>query len=98
MGKLFRGLLHAELRSAAKKHYKLDMGLTLTGSAILSIFAITTFENASFGVLFAILAVWHRYVVLNVAKIHKFSEAEIVSAKGGASTTGIGADKSRDRH
>lgn len=60
-------LMAAELKSAAAKHYKLDLWLTFI---LASIFAVMSFTANNFGwagFLLAVLFFWHRYVVLNIA-------------------------------
>lgn len=70
MDKIFKELMERELYSAGRKSYKLDMSLSAVAATIFTIlsFTATTFSWA--GLLLAVLYVWHRFVVMNVARKH----------------------------
>lgn len=77
MDKIFKELMKRELYSAGRKNYKLEMLLAAVAASIFAIisFTATTFSWA--GLLLAILYVWHRFVVMNVAKKHYANSAEV---------------------
>lgn len=61
-------IMEAELKLAATKNYKLDLCLTSIFALIFTIFSFTTYDAGWTGLLFALMFLWHRYVVLNVSR------------------------------
>jgi len=68
MEAILRKLMDAELKSATKKNYKLDLWLTFIAATIFTVMSFTVNSFGWAGLLLAVLFFWHRYVVLNIAK------------------------------
>ncbi|MEX0739522.1 MAG: hypothetical protein WD071_09280 [Pseudohongiella sp.] len=68
MGNIMRRIMGAEFRSAATKHYKLDLWLTFIFAVIFTIFSFTAYDAGWAGLFFAVIFFWHRYVVLNISR------------------------------
>lgn len=68
MEAILRKLMDAELKSATKKNYKLDLWLAFIAATIFTVMSFTVNSFGWAGLLLAVLFFWHRYVVLNIAK------------------------------
>jgi hypothetical protein len=79
--KLFEWVFFAELRSAASKNFCVSLTVMFIGYSMMLLMSVFITKDGGFGVLFAGLAFWHRYVVLKVSKIYLDAEAGRVSAK-----------------
>lgn len=86
MKKLFEKLFFAELKSAASKNFRLNLTIMFIGCLMMVSLSVFVTRDGGFGVLFACLVFWHRYVMLKVSKVYLDSEDK--SQSGGVPESG----------
>ena len=74
MKKLLERLFIAELKSAATKNFRLSLTIMFIGCLMMASLSVFVTRDGGFGVLFAFLLFWHRYVMLKVSKVYLASE------------------------
>lgn len=77
--KIFEYFFYAELKSAASKNFRFNLSVMFVGCLMMTLMSIFIVRDAGFGMLFAGLAFWHRYVMLKVSRV--YLEAEAVRAQ-----------------
>lgn len=70
MDRILKELMERELYSAGRKSYRLEMSLAAVAATIFAILSFTATTFSWVGLLLAVLYVWHRFVVINVARKH----------------------------
>lgn len=68
MKSIMQKMMEAELSSASRKNYSVDLWVTFFGAAIFTVMSFTANDFGWGGFLAAVMFFWHRYVVLNLAK------------------------------
>ncbi|WP_237132018.1 hypothetical protein [Pseudohongiella sp. O18] len=70
MKKFFEYFFFLELKSAASKNFRVNLTVMFIGCLGMSLLSIFVLADSGFGLLFAGLAFWHRYVMLKVSKVY----------------------------
>lgn len=76
METMLQSLLRAELRSAESQSWKTDLVLTAIGMLLFAVLLSATSDHGYWGAAIGGLYVWHRYVVLEFARLKKSAGTE----------------------
>ncbi|ALO47162.1 hypothetical protein PS2015_2528 [Pseudohongiella spirulinae] len=68
--KIFERMFYSELRYAASKNFQVNLTVMFVGCLMLTSLSLFVTKDGGFGVLFAGLLFWHRYVMLKVSKVY----------------------------
>ncbi|MDO9521707.1 MAG: hypothetical protein Q7L19_16010 [Pseudohongiella sp.] len=74
METVLQQLLRLELKSAESRSLKIDLILTAIGMSLFAVLLYTTSDYGYWGAAIGSLYVWHRYVVLEFARLKKTVE------------------------